>query len=62
MAEYDEEKAKSIFNKLAGFTEEDYNWGLQNPANRDVLMALDHNDIWGIESKFFAMCFQRIRK
>ena len=61
MAEYDEEKAKSIFNKLAGLTEEDYNWGLQNPANRDVLMALDHNDIWGIESKLFAMCFQRIR-
>ena len=61
MAEWDQVKATSIFNKFAGLTDEDYNWGLQNPANKEVLMALDHNDVWGMESKFFAVCFQRVR-
>ena len=48
MSNFDEEKAKKIFNSYMGLSEEDSNVIVRNPANAEVINALDHNDIWGV--------------
>lgn len=62
MSNFDEEKAKKIFNSYMGLSEEDSNVIVRNPANAEVINALDHNDMWGFEARVFSVCFQRVRE
>lgn len=32
-----------------------------NPNNNDLFESVEHNDLWGVESKVFALCFQSVR-
>ena len=44
-----------------GYTEDNHSWHLRNPANKEILSAFEHNDIWGAESRIFALCYQNVR-
>lgn len=57
MADLEEQNTIKTFSKLLGGNEENFQTGLRNPLNKDILTALDHNDMWGIESKIFGICF-----
>lgn len=62
MTNLEDQNTIKTFSKLLGGKEEDFQTGLRNPLNQDILSALDHNDMWGIESKIFGICFQEVRK
>ena len=47
MSNWDEETIIKTYSKFLGAKEEDFKPQLQNPLNKDILTALDHNDNWG---------------
>ena len=40
---------------------EEFDAHFHKDSNRDLIFSMDHNDIWGMESRVFAICFQQIR-
>ncbi|MCB0369525.1 MAG: hypothetical protein KDD45_08760 [Bdellovibrionales bacterium] len=62
MSKWDQDKFASIFAKNMGYSEDVFNPHLRNPANKDILATLDHNDLNGAEAKIFSTCYQEVRE
>lgn len=49
---------EQLISPHLGVSPESFKNRLRNPNNYEVIMAVEHNDLWGAESKIFATCVQ----
>lgn len=59
------QKSETVAQVLAsnlGVSVDRFRSPLRNPSNFEAIQAVEHNDIWGVESKIFAYCLQEVRE
>ncbi len=56
------ETVTQLFASNLGVSVDRFKNPLRNPSNFEVLQAVEHTDIWGVESKLFAYCLQQVRE
>ena len=61
MSKVDDQTLKREFAKRLGVDIEEFDDGIRNPMNREVLNEFVHKDEFGVEAKLFSVCFQEIR-
>lgn len=62
MSNWDQDALQKDFSSRLGFEEDPFDLGLRNPLNAEPLTVMDHNDLWGVESRIFSLCFQSVRE
>lgn len=62
MSDWDDNAMKKEFARNLGYEEDPFDLGLRNPLNAEPLTALEHKDLWGVESRIFGFCFQVVRE
>ena len=62
MSKWDDAAILKTYAGFLGVSQDEFKPEWKNPANDEVLNALEHNDMWGMESKIFGICFQEVRK
>jgi hypothetical protein len=56
------ETLAQVFASNLGVSVESFKNPLRNPSNYEALQAVEHTDIWGVESRLFAFCLQQVRE
>lgn len=56
------ETVEQLFAYHLGVSVDRFKNPLRNPNNFEALQAVEHTDIWGIESKVFSYCLQQVRE
>jgi hypothetical protein len=56
------ETVAQVFAANLGVSVDRFKNPLRNPSNLEAIQAVEHNDLWGTESKIFSYCLQEVRR